>query len=83
MVLIENFIGIVAGFLGISGLTYQMIRKSAGMTYPNILLIGTASFLWMSYGITLGNSVIYVTNIILVFLLVIITIRKYCEVEKF
>ncbi|MCH9658477.1 hypothetical protein K0U27_07260 [archaeon] len=68
-------IGPIAGMLGISGLGWQMCKmirtkETEAISYGLSILMGFSTSLWMAYGISRNDPVIYVPNAILVAILV-------------
>lgn len=80
---LEILVGVIAGTLGIIGLTYQLLRNSIGMTYPMLLTIGISIALWASYGFSIQNPIIAIPNFIMVVLLGAMATKKWLEDDRF
>ena len=73
-IMLENIIGPIAGALGISGLGWQLykmvqFRQTKAISYSLSILLGCSISLWMIYGISKNDPVIYLPNAILVAIL--------------
>ena len=72
--MLENLVGSIAGMLGIVGLGWQMCKmlrtkKTEAISYSLSIMVGGSTSLWMAYGISRNDPVIYVPNAILMTLL--------------
>ena len=68
-------IGPIAGTLGIAGLAWQMCKmirtkETEAISYGLSILMGGSTSLWMTYGVSKNDPVIYVPNAILMAILV-------------
>ena len=70
----DSMLGIIAGALGIAGVSWQLFQmmrtgQTKAISYNLSILLGISISLWAMYGIEQNDPVIYVPNIILVVLL--------------
>lgn len=61
--------GIVASIISLTGITFQLvriiqIRDATAHSYNGLLLISTSLFLWIIFGISLNDPVIFWVNVI-------------------
>ena len=75
--MIEVYIGIIAGLLGVTGFGYQSWKNPTGMTWPILIFSGISIGMWATYGVVLNNPILYVTNFIMVALLVYNAVMKF------
>lgn len=74
--------GIVAAAISISGITFQLIRiirikEARSQSYSGLALIATSLFLWILFGISLNDPVIFFVNVIGFILFIAQIILKY------
>ena len=75
-------IGLLAGFLGVSGWYPQVRRvwvdkKADGISVPTFVVISISLTLWLAYGVLKNSIAIVTANIFALIMILMITIGAY------